>query len=372
MNGVRESDIFVVEWIDPRGKRCRRKIAMHGRQAKRLADELADQIAAQLTLGSYETAAKTTWKIFQEEYEQMVLTSKRPETQRMVKESMTLFAELCSPTFVADIRTKTVDDFKCKLLQRRGKKRRSKMSPANANKHLRHLKACLRKAHAWDYLPRLPQIVFLQESEKSPRFMTPGDFDAIYKACDQAAVPSKRPYGAVEWWRALMVTGIMAGLRIAEMLTLSWDDLHLDDGYLVVRHEHAKGRRDDVVPLHACAVSHLRRITDFGAGVFDWPLRRELLWDEWTRIQQMAGIHLPCHDDHDHTPRCHVYGFHDLKRACGTLNAGRLPKPVLNAFMRNRAFSTTDRYYLNHEKLVEGITDLMFVPSVVREAVDGH
>jgi len=372
MSGIRESDAFVVEWIDPRGKRCRKKIAARGRQGKRLADELAQQIGAQLTLGNYETAAKVTWKTFQEEYEQMVLTSKRPETQRMVKESLLLFVELCSLKFVADIRTKTVDDFKCKLLRRRGKKRRSKMSPANANKHLRHLKGCLRKAHAWDYLPRLPQIVFLQEPEKAPIFMTPEHFDRIYQACNQATVPSNRPYGAVEWWRALMVVGIMAGLRIAEMLTLLWDDVHLDDGYLLVRHERAKGRRDDAVPLHACVISHLRRIIDFGTGVFEWPLRRELLWEEWTRIQQAAGINLPCHDDHDHTPRCGVYGFHSLKRACGTLNAGKLPKPVLNAFMRHRSFSTTDRYYLNHEKLVEGITDLMFVPSVMREGVEGH
>ena len=164
-----------------------------------------------------------------------------------------------------------------------------------------------------------------------------------------------------------MVVGIMAGLRIAEMTTLTWDDVHLDEGYLVVRHRSSKGRRDDVVPLHQVSVEHLRRITDYGNVVFDWPLGRETLWCEWTRIQQKAGIHLPCHEEHEHTPRCHVYGFHALKRACGTLNAGRLPKPVLNAFMRHRSFTTTDRYYLNREKLAEGVTDMMFVPTVIRK-----
>ena len=58
-----------------------------------------------------------------------------------------------------------------------------------------------------------------------------------------------------------------------------------------------------------------------------------------------------------------------LKKAGGTLNAGRVSKPVLNAFMRHRSFATTDRYYLNKEKLVEGVTDGLFVPSRSGEAL---
>jgi len=133
-----------------------------------------------------------------------------------------------------------------------------------------------------------------------------------------------------------------------------------------VRHSRSKGRRDDAVPLHPIVVEHLRRITDYGTKVFDWPLGRQLLWKEWTRVQQKAGIHRPCTEEHVHTPSCYVYGFHSLKKACGTLHAGRLPKPVLNAFMRHRAFATTDKYYLNRERLVEGVTDTMFVLAAVQ------
>ena len=61
-----------------------------------------------------------------------------------------------------------------------------------------------------------------------------------------------------------------------------------------------------------------------------------------------------------------MYGFHALKKACGTMNAGRLPKAVLNAFMRHRAFATTEKYYLHREMLVEGVTDMMFVPAVLQ------
>lgn len=44
---------------------------------------------------------------------------------------------------------------------------------------------------------------------------------------------------------------------------------------------------------------------------------RESLWTEFQRIQEAAGIHLSCHEDHEHTARCHVYGFHDLRRGFG-------------------------------------------------------
>ena len=346
LKGVRETDRFVVEWIDPSGKRCREKIEFAGRPGKRLADEKAQQVTSKLTLGSYDAHSRIRWKDFRKQYEDEVLSIKAESTQRVERESLVLFERLCKPKYIGGIRTRTIDTFKARLMKRRGQKAGSTMSPANANKHLRHLKAVLRKAHRWEYLPKLPEIVFLHEPEKMPVYMQPKHFDAIYSACEHAVVPTGRPYSSAAWWQAVMVTGIMAGLRIMEMMELLWEDVFLDEGYIVVRHVTAKGRRDDIVPLHSVAVNHLRRLTDIGLKVFDWPLRRKKLWDEWTRIQQQAGIELSCHGNHEHTARCHVYGFHALKKACGTLNAGRLPKVVLNAFMRHRAFATTERYYL--------------------------
>jgi integrase len=366
MKGVKKSDRFVVEWIDPHGKRCRKKVAGTGRPAKRLADDLARQITAKLTLGTYDKTPRKKWTEFQDDYQLKIVSKKRPSTQRMVKETLNLFGEICRPAYVDAITTQTIDTFRHKLSQRRGRKRGSKMSPFTVNRHLRHLKAALRKAHVWKSLRELPVFEFLDEPEILPVYMRPDHFDLIYKSCEQATEPSGRDYPAAHWWQALMVIGIMGGLRIQEMLSLPWDDLHLDERYLIVRNQNAKGNRDDLVPLHPAAVDHLRRVTEYSARVFDWPLRRELLWDAWEKIQLRAGIHLLCRGDHEHTARCHVYGFHSLKKACGTLNASRLTKPVLNAFMRHRASATTEKFYLNQEKLVEGVTDAMYVPAILR------
>jgi len=111
-----------------------------------------------------------------------------------------------------------------------------------------------------------------------------------------------------------------------------------------------------VIPLHPVAVEHLRKITHFGLTVFDWPLEKRALYDQWHNIQREAGIDLPCHEDHTHTPTCHVYGFHSLKKACGTLNAARMPEAALNAFMRHASGETTRKYYQNQERIERNVS----------------
>jgi integrase len=213
----------------------------------------------------------------------------------------------------------------------------------------------------------MPEVEMMDEPEKEPVYMLPEHFDAIYRSCEFAAAPLDRPYSAADWWRALLLTGLMTGMRINVMLTLPWDDTHLDDGYVVLRHHRTKGKRDDVIPLHPVVVDHVRKITDLGRLVFDWPAGYDALLDEFHRIQRAAGIDLPCHETHKHTATCHVYGFHSLKKACGTLNAARLPEKVLNAFMRHSSVETTRRYYQNKQRILDGHVESMYVPNVAKQ-----
>ena len=95
----------------------------------------------------------------------------------------------------------------------------------------------------------------------------------------------------------------MTGWRVSEPLLLRREDLDLDKGYAITRHDDNKGNRDDRVPLTDMVVEHLRKIASFEPVMFLWYHRREALWDEFTRIQQAAGIHLPCHGKHECTPK---------------------------------------------------------------------
>jgi hypothetical protein len=32
-------------------------------------------------------------------------------------------------------------------------------------------------------------------------------------------------------------------------------------------------------------------------------------------------LHVPCREEHEHNRHCHIYSFHDLRRAFATMNA---------------------------------------------------
>ncbi len=371
VRGIEAEDRFVVYYVDPAGKIRQERMKIYGKPGKKLADKRAAQLTAQLTLGEYDQKTGNTWEQFEADFEKREIGAKSPASQELYRESLRLFVEICKPKLTSHVTTAMVDDYRAGLAKRRGRKKGSKISPASVNKHLRHIRAALGKAHKWGYTKTRIMVELMREPEKDPLFMEPEHFDDIYKSCNKAKLPAdpQGAYTAEQWWQALMVTGLMTGMRINEMLSLKWDDVRLDDGFLTVRHENSKAKRDDVIPLHSVAVEHLRKIQHVGQLVFEWPFQLRSLLGHWYAIQDAAGVSLPCPgaDGHECTDACHRYGFHSLKRACGTLNASRVNEAVLGAFMRHASTDTTRRFYQNKRHLAGQITGQMFVPESLKK-----
>jgi integrase len=118
----------------------------------------------------------------------------------------------------------------------------------------------------------------------------------------------------------------------------------LAGGWAVTRWTDNKGKRDQRVKLHAVIVEHLAAIAAFTPTVLPWPHHRRTLDEEFLRIQQAAGIHLRCPGEHEHTPECHVYSWHDLRRAFATYNADQLTPDALQALMQHKSYTTTQKY----------------------------
>ena len=224
-------------------------------------------------------------------------------------------------------------------------------------------------ANEWGYLPTVPKVRMLKESRKLPRYVTSEHFAAIYEACDAAEFPKGLPYPAGDWWRAFLVFAYMTGWRVGEPLALRRGDVDFERGTALTRAEDNKGGRDDLVPLHPVVVDHLRKIPSFADSMFPWPHHRRTLDVEFHRIQQAAGIHLPCRFEgepsHEHTPACHVYGFHDLRRAFATLNAETMTADALQRLMRHRSYTTTQRY-INIAGQLNRAVETLHVPSVLK------
>jgi integrase len=149
------------------------------------------------------------------------------------------------------------------------------------------------------------------------------------------------------------------------MLGLRREDLDLDAGYAITRAEDNKGDRDDRVKLHPVVVEHLKKLASFAPVVFPWNYDRRTLDVQLDRIQTAAGINLPCSKRHEHTDACHLYSFHDWRRAFATMNATRLTADALQALMRHKSYQTT-QVYINLARQVDDAVDVLHVPEVLK------
>jgi integrase len=239
---------------------------------------------------------------------------------------------------VGALKTQHIDDFIRKRLQEPGRKKQPTVSPATANKELRHLRAVLAVAKEWHYLA--------ERKATMPEGL-------------QGATPA-------DWWRGLFVFAYMTGWRVGDLLALRRDAVDMEAGYALTRYEDNKGGRDDRVKLRPVVLDHLKRLPGFGPLGLPWPHDRRTLDVQLDRIQEAAGAHLLCHRDHEHTPACHLYGFHDFRRAFATQNAPRLTPDALQKLMRHKSYLTT-QVYINLASQIDEAVNVLHVPDVLHK-----
>jgi len=325
------------------------------------------RLLAELDLGVHQSRPRESWQAFREHFEAEVLSGMEPATRSAYEGSLDVFAKHTRVRRMAEIDTLLVDRFTRKRLEDPGRKPNSTLSRATVAKDLRMLKAALTRAVDWGFLPALPKIRPPKQAEKLVRYVTDEHFAILYeKACQAAKLPAEPDQGftSEEWWRALIVTATMTGFRIKEILAIRREDLDFEKGTIVTRKADNKGKRDERLPLHPIVIEHLKPLGD-AEFPLRWPLTKRRLWTEWQRIQKKAGIHLQCIGDHEHTDSCHVYGFHDFRRAFATNNAAHLKPETLQKLMRHRSYTTTLRY-INMARQVDHAIDAIVVPEVLR------
>ena len=250
-----------------------------------------------------------------------------------------------------------IDAFISERLKERGKKAGSRISPETVNSELRVIRAALRKARKWKYtsdIPEFDQDVWCKVDKVHKRMYDEPHFVATLTALaamrsklDAILYPSaddQLPCPAADWWIALLTVLWTSGQRITAMLELRWADVDLENGTAKSRAEHTKGRKDNTFPLHPAACEALRKIRGLDERVFAWNHGKEKLYEQFHKIQASAGINLPCNGKHEHTDKCHKYGFHDLRRSFVTLNIGEQGLDQIRAIVDHACDRTTKGY----------------------------
>ena len=346
--------------------------------SKSMAEKFRKKIEGELAAGLFKPPARKNWEAFRKEYEEKIGSGLASGTREVVKSTLDNFERIAKPSKLTAIKTDTIDGFVAKRRTERGKKVGSKVSPSTINRELRHLRAALNIACDWGYLPTVPKIRKVRESEEIGQVITAEHFQLIYGACHAAKRPGNLPCTPEEWWQALLVFGITTGWRIGEILAFRREDLDVETGAIMTRAADNKGSRDDRDYLTPVALEHVRRIVSFNPLVFPWTHDRGTLFDEFYAIQAAAVdkdgnelVYLPCPDAGKHvcSDSCHRYGFHALRRGYATLNADSMAAPVLQKKMRHKSFSTTLRYIGLADKM-KVATEAVHVPEFLRKAAN--
>lgn len=356
-----------VGWYDPDGKRKSRKIGSKSR-----AEKFARKIEGELAAGVYQNDSRKKWADFRKEYEEKMLPRLKSGTRQAVAATLNNFERLAKPAKLQAINAATIDGYIAKRSREEGKKPKSIISPATVNRELRHLKAALRVAHDWGYLPKVPKIKKVREEQRLGKIVTSEHLKAMFEACHVATMPEGLHCPAADWWQALLVFAITTGWRIDEILSLRRDDVDLKTGRILTRAADNKGGRDDTDFLPAAVVDSIKAVVGFAPFVFDWPHDRKKLWEQFHSIQKAAGIKLDCPDAgrHECTDSCHYYGFHAMRRGYATLNVERMSAPELQKKMRHKSFTTTLRYIGLADKM-KAAADKVYVPEFLVAKASG-
>jgi len=342
-----------------RGSQCPWSVEWreHGRRRSKTigpkdkAEEFAAMKRAELVDRQIGLVTKKTWADFVAEYlELRVAHFRSAESRRVAKATLNRFGELARPNRVCEIDAKLLDEYVHARLAGRGRNG-DPISPETVKKDLRTIRAALYVAKEWHYIRDVPRMPNPKGHASEKRFVTAEHFDRIMGACKVATKPGPPLHAQTDpatWWEALLATAWVTGMRIGSLLALRWEDVDLDQGTVWSRARDNKGRRDLRHDIGG-AIEALKRLPRSDPRVFPWNHHRRTLWVEFARIQTAAGIHLACHvkatsPEHECTDACHLYGFHDLRRAHATYNYGRVDDRALQQQMGHASFQTTQGY----------------------------
>jgi len=201
---------YIVKWSDPISGRRRQKTL--GTRQKRRAWELAAQLAEDIESGS--VVGGLPWLTFCKQYEKQHLKKRAPKSLEGWHTVKWFVEEKCPVRSIHQCNDVWIDRFLDALI---AKIDAEKLAVNTEATYMARLRAALSWACKKRHLKQMPYIAV--EWERKPRSdsVTPKQFQAMLEA-----IPEVRPNDWRNFRRALLGQ-YYTGLRISEILELSWD-----------------------------------------------------------------------------------------------------------------------------------------------------
>jgi integrase len=216
-------------------------------------------------------------------------------------------------------------------------------APATVNRIVRECKRIFREAVSCSLIRENPFGEVRQEKtgQRPWHYISPAEYRKLIQAS-----PSLR-------WRGLVSLGYCCGLRLGEVLNLTWPDVDFERNEIRIVRKSASERRSAwtpkdkemrVLPLPEQAVSVLVQLQVAAANGQEYlfvnakgpatgdRMKRANVWRDFQVIREKAGV-----------PMC---SFHDLRKSYCTNLAGVVPLHVVQELAGHADIRTTRKHYL--------------------------
>jgi len=326
---------LVLQWHDPETGRRKSKTA--GTGEPKAAEAARADLEYELNHGKYAESSKLTWERFRELVEAEYLPNCRPKSITTIENVLNNFEEICHPRRLRAISERTISTFLAGLRKKPGRENPF-MVPYTLRVQLNLLQTVLGWAVEQKLLDRVPTFPKVKVPKKLPQPVPPEAFEKLLaKAPDDEHA-------------AFILCGWLAGLRLAEALSLEWEPsdkapwLDLARERIVLPAEFVKAVKDQWVPLDPELRAALVKLPRHGRKVFRFPTPQGHPASEITvshrivALAKKAGVRL---------------SMKTLRKGFGCYYAARVSTHVLQKLMRHSRIDTTMDYYANVDGAVE-------------------
>jgi integrase len=189
------------------------------------------------------------------------------ERQRAFKQKGLVVAQLkerFGPLPLRRFDTRLIETYQSERLQRGNRVLKTKEvmanKPGTINRHVSILKHMFTKAVEWDMvedetLKRIRRAKLLEENNRRLRFLSTEECCTLLNACDKHLKP-------------IVITAMNTGMRKGEILSLKWDNVDLQHGFMLLDHTKNGERRE--IPINATLRASLEELFK---GTSDRPRR---------------------------------------------------------------------------------------------------
>ena len=216
----KDRKLYYADYVDAFGHRRRLSLDTPN---KRVAEMKFAEMLRRENLIKQTGVPNMSWEQFKQKFFAFINLERAPSTVARYKLAIRYLEELHSFTYLHEITPNVLQHLKETLLSRH-------KGIAGVNRDVKAIKAMMHLAEKWELVPakKWQNVTKIKEKKGRVEFYTEEEINRML-----ALWPS---------WRVVILLGVRAGLRRAEMAMLRWDDIDFENNqiYVGVRKEDLK------------------------------------------------------------------------------------------------------------------------------------